>query len=148
VDLAGLLEAVVADADFEARDGGRRVELDVRDAAVARGSEHLLRSAVENVVRNAVRYTAEGTSVQVELRRREDVALIRVRDHGPGVAEELLADLFEPFYRVEDSRDRGSGGTGLGLAIARRAGQVHDGGVTARNAPDGGLVVELELPAE
>ena len=72
--------------------------------------------------------------------------VVGVRDHGAGVPEEALADLFRPFFRVADARDRTTGGTGLGLAITERAVRYHGGKVTATNAPDGGLVVEIRLP--
>jgi len=98
-------------------------------------------------VRNGVRYTAENTSVRVALRCSKDGgALISVRDHGKGVPEEALNDLFRPFYRVADARDRRTGGTGLGLAITERAVRLHGGTITAANAPEGGLVVEIMLP--
>ena len=117
------------------------------DAAV-RGDPELLRSAVENVVRNAVRHTREGTAVEVSLRRQGSAALrLRVRDHGSGVRETALPYIFEPFYRVGDARERGTGGVGLGLTIVQRTIRLHEGTVYAANAPDGGLVVELTLPA-
>ena len=73
------------------------------------------------------------------------MATISVRDHGPGVPEPFLADIFKPFFRVEDDRSRSSGGVGLGLAIARRAVEVHHGRITARNAQPG-LAITIELP--
>src|SRR2546423_6291526 len=73
-------------------------------------------------------------------------AIITVRDHGPGVPEETLSDIFRPFYRVEEARDPDSGGTGLGLAITARAVSLHHGTVAASNAPDGGFIVEITLP--
>jgi len=101
---------------------------------------------VENVVRNAVRHTKEETSVEVSLEKKENDFLIRVRDHGPGVPEEHLENIFAPFFRVAEARERETGGTGIGLAITRRVVQMHGGKVTAKNAPDGGLVVEISLP--
>jgi hypothetical protein len=114
------------------------------------GTEALLRSAIENVLRNAARHTAEGTEAEVELSvlgaGRASSAVIRVRDHGPGVPEPALNEIFRPFYRLGDDRGRQTGGTGLGLAITERAVRLHGGTVTAFNADDGGLVVELSLP--
>ena len=112
--------------------------------------EELLRSAVENVVRNAVRFTAEGTAVEVALKKQngagDNFAIISVRDRGQGVPEESLETIFRPFYRTEDARDRQSGGgTGLGLAITERAVRMHGGSVEASNAPGGGLSVEMKL---
>jgi two-component system sensor histidine kinase CpxA len=107
------------------------------------GFEELMRSAVENVVRNAIRHTAEGTAVELSLEAGDARAALRVRDHGPGVPESMLAEIFVPFRRVADG---GSDGAGLGLAIAERAVSVHRGKIRAMNAPQGGLVVEIELP--
>jgi len=106
----------------------------------------LLRSAVENVVRNALRYTPEGTAVEVALSRQNGNAVISVRDRGHGVPEDSLETIFRPFYRTEDARDRQSGGgTGLGLAITERAVRMHGGSVQAVNRPGGGLSVEMKL---
>ncbi|MEJ7615402.1 MAG: ATP-binding protein [Pyrinomonadaceae bacterium] len=150
VDLSALVREVADDADFEARSRHRAVRIVSCQRCTMMGSADLLRSAVENVVRNAVRYTAEGTEVEIALACDKDGdrehALIRVRDHGPGVTEEALDDIFKPFYRVADDRDRQSGGTGLGLAITARAVRLHGGTITAKNDAQGGLIVELRLP--
>jgi two-component system, OmpR family, sensor histidine kinase CpxA len=102
------------------------------------------------VIRNAVSYTAEGTAVQIALKKLSSngigTALISVRDHGSGVPEESLRDIFLPFYRVDDARDRFSGGSGLGLSITERAVRLHGGTVKAENCKDGGLLVEMRLP--
>jgi signal transduction histidine kinase len=151
VDLAQLVEEVVADANFEAGHTDRAVRVTRCDSCRVAGVAPLLRSAIENVVRNAVHYTPAHTLVDVALQCRVvgdmGVAVISVRDHGAGVPAEALADIFRPFYRVADARDRASGGTGLGLAITERAVRLHDGSVTAANHPDGGLLIELHLPA-
>jgi two-component system sensor histidine kinase CpxA len=146
-DLKTLVSEVAKDADFEARARNRTVKLESPERCPIVGNEQLLRRAVENVVRNAVQYTAEGTEVEVELTCVEpDTAVITVRDHGPGVPDNALAEIFRPFYRVDEARDRGAGGVGLGLAIAERAVRLHSGGVSATNAPDGGLLVRFTLP--
>lgn len=146
-DLASLVREVVADADFEARNDRRSVRVTLCDECQIVGSSSLLRSAIENVVRNAVRYTAEGTTVDVSLQCRDGrCAVIRVRDQGAGVPEEMLADIFKPFYRVEEARSRESGGTGLGLAISERAVSLHSGMITAENIAEGGFLVEICLP--
>ena len=150
VDLAELVREVAEDADFEARSLNRSVQVVTSDNCSINGVEELLRSAVENVVRNAVRYTAEGTAVEVALRKQngssDHFAVISVRDRGNGVPEEALEKIFRPFYRTEDARDRQSGGgTGLGLAITERAVRMHGGTVAAKNAPGGGLSVEMKL---
>jgi two-component system sensor histidine kinase CpxA len=141
-DLTNLVQEVSSDADFEARAQGRAVTVERADACQVEGFEELLRSAVENVVRNAVRHTAEGTGVAISLETRDGRALLSVRDHGPGVPESMLADIFLPFRRVTSGN---SDGAGLGLAIAERAVQVHRGTIRARNAAGGGLIVEIDL---
>ncbi|HYA41526.1 MAG TPA: ATP-binding protein [Syntrophobacteraceae bacterium] len=150
-DMAELLEELVADADFEARGRNCRVRVVATQSCIVKGSRELLRSAIENVLRNAVRHTAENTEVRVALRLETDGgparAGIEVQDEGPGVPEAALADLFSPFYRVGDARDRKQGGTGLGLAITERAVRLHGGRVQAANAPHGGLSVKIDLPA-
>ena len=150
VNLAALVREVAEDADFEARSVNRAVQVVSSDDCSINGVEELLRSAVENVVRNAVRYTPEGTAVEVALRKQNggsnNFAVISVRDRGKGVPEDALERIFRPFYRTEDARDRQSGGgTGLGLAIAERAVRMHGGSVQAVNAADGGLAVEMRL---
>lgn len=149
VSLKGLVESIASDANFEAQTQSRAVHADVEEEITIRGSEEMLRQGIENVVRNAVRYTAEHTQVDVSVRRGgagSDGAIIRIRDRGPGVPEGALSQLFLPFYRVADARDRQSGGTGIGLAITERAVRLHGGTVTAANAPGGGLIVEIVLP--
>jgi two-component system sensor histidine kinase CpxA len=150
VDLGALLQEITDDADFEARDRDRSVRVIRFEPSVTVGELELIRSAIENVVRNAVRYTSPGTQVEVSLTSEpvngHRYAVVRVRDHGKGVPNAAIDEIFRPFYRVEDARDRKSGGTGLGLAIAARAVRLHDGTISAENAPDGGLVVEIRLP--
>lgn len=150
VDLGALVAEIVADADFEAQGRERAVSLTRAQACTTEGFEELLRRAIENVVRNAVRYTSAGTRVETALDLRNangrTEAVIQVRDHGPGVPEDKLEDLFRPFYRLDDARDRESGGTGLGLAISERAVRLHGGAISARNAEHGGLIVEITLP--
>ena len=150
VDVHALVAEIAADAEFEA--GSRRCRVRVTatdsqpDEMLVKGARHLLRSALENIVRNAVRYTGADSDVLIELTTRAAQAVICVRDRGPGVPNEALAHLFEPFYRVSEARDRQSGGTGLGLAITRQAIEAHGGTVRAVNHPEGGLLVEVELP--
>jgi two-component system sensor histidine kinase CpxA len=150
LDLAELLAAVAADADFEARASGRRVEFTSPGPAPIEADARLLHSAFENIVRNALRYTAGDTAVTLALGRdpqRPGLWRVTIRDHGPGVPEAMLPRLFEPFVRVGDARDRASGGYGLGLAIARKAVRLHGGEVSAVNEPTGGLSVVVLLPA-
>jgi two-component system sensor histidine kinase CpxA len=143
--LHDLLEEVIGDATVEsqARDIALRLEGD--ESVELRGDRELLRRAVENVLRNAIRYAPEGTEVDISLRRRGENAVIAVRDYGPGVPEESVSSLFKPFFRVEADRNRDSGGVGLGLSIAQRAVALHQGIIRARNGQPG-LLVEIELP--
>lgn len=146
VNLRELIEDVARDADFEAKSKNCGVVVRHNEDAQTQGNMELLRSAIENVVRNAIRYTGEKTEVEIEQRVQNGETLIRVRDYGEGVPEEALPELFRPFYRVASSRDRQSGGVGLGLAIAERAVRAHGGTIRAQNAPGGGLLVEFRLP--
>jgi two-component system sensor histidine kinase CpxA len=145
-DLATLVQDIAADADFEARSRQRSVNLEKVESCIIHGNEQLLRRAIENVVRNAVQYTAEDTSVEVKLECLDEVSVITVRDHGAGVPENALAEIFRPFYRVDEARDREAGGAGLGLAIADRAVKLHGGNVEAANVPTGGLAVTIVIP--
>jgi two-component system, OmpR family, sensor histidine kinase CpxA len=150
VHLDELVNEVVKDADFEAQGRNCRVRSVISDDVVVLGNPALLHSAIENVVRNAMRYTHEGTEVEIRLQQVDSAngpeALIHVSDEGPGVPEEALDKLFRPFYRIDDARVRQTGGVGLGLSITERAVRLHQGSVRAANRPGGGLVVELRLP--
>jgi two-component system sensor histidine kinase CpxA len=146
-DLAAMVRDVIHDAEFEFAGSGRRVNApSLPEACRMQGHETLLRSAFENVLRNALRYTSDA-GAEVGLSCEGGTILLTVRDHGPGVPESDLGRLFEPFYRVSEARDRDSGGFGLGLAIAARAVAMHGGGIRAENAPAGGLQVTVTLPA-
>ena len=146
IDVTSLLSEVVEDARLEASATDKGVEWTTGESLWLNGDHALMRSAIENVLRNAVRFTAPGSLVAVQLLREHREALIVIEDHGPGVPEAELARIFEPFYRVAESRDRDSGGTGLGLAITARIVGLYGGGVRAVNAAGGGLRVEIRLP--
>ena len=150
VELDALVREVAADADFEAKSRNRSVRVVTLSPCSIAGVRDLLRSAIENVIRNAVNYTHKGSEVEVTLEHVRGPALesavIRVRDHGDGVPEHALENIFSPFYRVADSRERSSGGAGLGLSIAAKAVSLHGGQVKAENSPSGGLMVELRFP--
>jgi two-component system, OmpR family, sensor kinase len=150
LDLSELVREVAEDADFEARPSRRRVEVVRGDAITLLGYAEILRRAVENVVRNAVRFAPSESAVEVHLERAliegRPVARLHVRDRGPGVPEGYLQEIFQPFFRVSESRDRRSGGTGVGLAITERAVRLHGGSVMARNAEGGGLIVSIAIP--
>ncbi|MBF0190809.1 MAG: HAMP domain-containing protein [Magnetococcales bacterium] len=148
VDLGALVEAVVADARFES--GGEESPLTILglDPAMLWADGGAIHSAVENVVRNAMRHSPPGVGITLQLIRRGTTAHILVKDAGPGVPEADLPRLTEPFFRVGEARDRLSGGHGLGLAIATSAVRDHKGELSVRNRPEGGLEVEITLPVE
>lgn len=139
-----LLAQSVEDAAMEADVRRVRIRLSAPEPATLIGDRELLRRAVENVLRNAIRHSPEETEVLIELSVNPARVLIAVQDCGPGVPEELLHRIFDPFYRVEADRGRTSGGAGLGLAIARRAVELHQGMIRARNTHPG-LRVEMEF---
>jgi signal transduction histidine kinase len=147
VDLVELLEAIVEDADFEARGVGSSVECHAEGRFVTAVDGELIYRAFENVVRNAVKYTAPGTLVTVaaSTSTSDGALVVTVRDRGPGVPAHRLQAMFEPFVRVEGSEH--VRGVGLGLAIARRAIELHGGQIEARPREGGGLDVEMRLPA-
>ena len=145
VDVGNLLHTIVQDVAIEAEARNCRVSVHADAGLEVSGDVELLRSAFENVIRNAVRYGVTGSEVLVTAVRRDGID-VTVRDHGPGVPEKDLKLIFEPFYRVDAARDRAGGGEGLGLAIAARAIAIHGGNIEARNLPGGGLEVAMRLP--
>jgi signal transduction histidine kinase len=145
VALEDVVQQVIDDANYEAKPLHKEVRVLEIAQCVVRGSSELLRSGIENVVRNAIRYTAEGTAVEVALSIRLDAAVVTVRDHGPGVPDSELQHIFEPFYRVGEARERSSGGVGLGLSIADRTIKLHGGSIRAENV-NGGLLITIEIP--
>jgi two-component system sensor histidine kinase CpxA len=153
VDLSQLIQEVVADADFEARSSGKSVGLQAEGGIVVeKADQQALRSACENVIRNAIRFTAPGSEVEVTLKTEEmsasPQAVLSVRDHGPGVPGELLQQIFRPFFRVREpsGNPRATNGTGLGLAIALEAIRQHRGTIIASNTDPIGLEVKIMLP--
>ncbi len=147
VRLGALLQEMIESCRIEAEARRCAVRFDADGDVTVAGQPELLRSAVENILTNAIRYTPEGSCVEVKLvRSPQGSAEIRIRDHGPGVPDEVLSKIFQPFFRVDSARDSATGGVGLGLAIARRAITLHHGSVSAENA-NPGLAVKIELPA-
>ncbi|MBF0529215.1 MAG: HAMP domain-containing protein [Deltaproteobacteria bacterium] len=150
IDLTALIMEIAQDVDFEAKNNDRRVVTTASEPLILSGNKELLRQALENLIRNAARYTAAGTAVEISLGKKElsgrGWAHIEVKDQGPGVPESELSDIFRPFYRVNDARERQSGGAGVGLAISDRAVRLHGGSLRAFNAPGVGLIMEIDLP--
>src|SRR3984885_4715354 len=145
VHLDELLADLVYDSLLEAKAKDYTLLLKGPASAIVPGDEELIRRAFENVIRNAIRYAPRGTAVDIELAKFHNTAVVSVRDYGPGVPEDALTRIFDPFYRVDSDRNRASGGLGLGLAIARRSVQLHKGKLTAQNVHPG-LLVTIEFP--
>jgi two-component system, OmpR family, sensor histidine kinase CpxA len=147
-----LLEKLLPDAEFEAQQRSCKIRVLNRCDCTVLGSPELIYRAIENIVRNAVRYTREQSVVELRIDC-EDVAglpmvVLAVSDCGPGLPENELENIFRPFYRVDDARLRDTGGFGVGLAIADRAVRLHHGELRAQNRPEGGLIVSLRLPCQ
>jgi signal transduction histidine kinase len=145
-ELDDVIEEVVRDANFEGAMKNCRINLKATAHEAVLGNRELLRSAIENVLRNAVRYSPKDSPVEVSVSRAGSGLEILVRDHGPGVPPADLERIFEPFYRVAESRDRDSGGEGIGLAITSQVMKAHGGSARSINAQGGGLEVRLSLP--
>lgn len=149
VELNDLLSDLVDVVNYEVPGGKPGIAWTPAEPCVLHGDRELLWRAVENLLRNALRHTDpdRGVRLTLEPSRKKSNLLITVRDFGEGVPEAELEKIFEPFYRVQESRDRGSGGHGLGLSIAANAVRRHGGTIEARNVADGGLAVQISLPA-
>jgi two-component system sensor histidine kinase CpxA len=159
VALDEVIRSILADAEFEGGVGvktkgkteekteGKVIAADIQKLSVP-GDATLLNRALRNVIHNAIRCTAPGTEIEVAAHRDGDRVAVTVRDHGKGVSEEDLDKIFLPYYRTDEARERSRGGTGLGLAITKRVIESHGGEVCASNAPSGGLLVTIFLPAD
>ena len=123
-----------------------KVEVTGRIDGTTQGNAELLRRAFDNIIGNATRYAPSGSAVTVTCNGTAGEHVIEVRDGGPGVEEDQLANLGNPFYRTDQSRSADTGGVGLGLAIARRAVHLHRGSLQFANAHPG-LRVTIRLPA-
>lgn len=150
VDFAQLVEEVAADGNFEAQASGKSVTLRTTGSIILRNADaHALRSACENIIRNAVRFTPPESDVQIVLEADrcglEPLTFLSVRDHGPGVPEDSLQAIFQPFYRIHRDAEA-MAGNGLGLAIASEAIRLHRGTIRAQNLRPTGLEIIIELP--
>jgi signal transduction histidine kinase len=142
---ADIMDDVIRDCAVEAEIHGRRIAVTGRLAGEVEGNRELLRRAVENVLRNGIRYSPQHSTIDVSFSENTHTATISVRDYGPGVPKDALTHIFDPFFRVEEARDANGGGSGLGLSIAKQAVQVHHGTITAENASPG-LRVQITIP--
>jgi signal transduction histidine kinase len=149
VSMKTLLEEMIPDATYEAQQRDASVALDAQCDCVVEGRRELLYRAIENVVRNAVRYTQSGTRIDIRLSRDDhhQMAVIEISDRGPGIPEPEIASIFRPFYRVDAARSTQTGGFGVGLAIAERAIKLHNGQIRAISRAGGGTTIQISLPA-
>jgi two-component system sensor histidine kinase CpxA len=151
VNFSQLVEEVAADGNFEAQALGKSVSLQTSSSIILRNADpHALRSACENIIRNAVRFTRSGSDVRIDLQvdrsAAEPLAILSVRDHGPGVPEDSLQKIFQPFYRINRDGET-TEGNGLGLAIASEAIRLHHGTIRAKNLHPTGLEIIIQLLA-
>ena len=155
VNLTQLIQEIVADGNFEAQGSGKSVHLEAsEDFFIEKADQLALRSACENIIRNAIRHTRPGTTVDVLLRKDQSSLLpqvcLCVRDRGPGIPQEFLVPIFQPFFRVKSTPDPGAPshtkGNGLGLAIAYEAVHLHKGSIVASNLSPSGLELQIKLP--
>jgi signal transduction histidine kinase len=142
-----IMDEVIRDCRLEAQSRGCRIAVNGQIAGQVKGNPELLRRAVENVLRNGIRYSPEQSTIDVNVAENHRTATISIRDYGPGVPAEALTRIFDPFFRVEEARDPMGGGSGLGLSIAKQAVQLHQGTITAENAAPG-LRVQITLPLD
>jgi signal transduction histidine kinase len=115
---------------------------------MAMGDRERLQQILDNLMQNGLRYTPEGGHIDISLTRQGRSAILAVHNDGPNIPEDVLAHLFERFYRGDKARDRASGGTGLGLAIARKLAEAQGGALIGENHPSGGVVFKLVLPLQ
>lgn len=148
IDLITLLSDLVEVVNYEVPEGKPGISWKPLEPFSYQGDRELLWRAMENLLRNALRHTNpdRGVALSLECKRNKKQVHLSVRDFGPGLPTDELEKIFEPFYRIQESRDRDSGGHGLGLSIAANAVRRHGGDISARNAADGGLIVRVSLP--
>jgi two-component system, OmpR family, sensor histidine kinase CpxA len=145
-DLTELISEVISVNQVEADAKQQRVSLLSSGSLMLNADSHLLGRAIENVLRNAIKYSAANSEIHCQLQQRLQWLELSICDQGPGIAAEKLHAIFEPFYRISDSRSPDSGGTGLGLAIVAQIVRQHGGEVQASNITTGGLCITLRLP--
>jgi two-component system sensor histidine kinase CpxA len=150
IDLSDLMSDLVDVVNYEVPEGKPGVTWNASGPCEFRGDRELLWRAMENLLRNALRYTDpdRGVLLGLNVSKRRSRATLEIRDFGIGVPDAELEKIFEPFYRVQESRDRDSGGHGLGLSIVANAVKHHGGNIRARNAEGGGLIVTVTLPLD
>ncbi len=145
VHVGTIVDEVVQDATVEVQFRGCTIKVAGQIARQILGNRELLRRAIENVLRNGIRYAPENSQIHLTMMEDASHAIITVRDFGPGVPTEALTRIFDPFFRVEEARDAMGGGSGLGLSIAKRAVHLHRGNIAAENAHPG-LRMRITIP--
>jgi two-component system OmpR family sensor kinase len=143
VDLPGLLHHLKAETEMSSTE--QAINVDVQSGVQLQGWPNVLERALDNLLRNAVRFNPPGQSIELSARNEDDTLFISVRDHGPGVSAEHLAQLGEPFYRAPNQT---APGYGLGLAIAKRAAEKHGGSLMLENHPQGGFIASIVVPRD
>ena len=150
INLVELLTDVITNTEYEAQNKQCQIELTAMESCYIEGNWDLLHSAIENILRNAIHYTRTGTHIETSITQSFNTSVsiskISIRDHGRGVPEADLNELFKPFFRVDEARTQQSGGHGIGLAIAERAIHLHNGTISVANASGGGLEFTLQIP--
>jgi two-component system sensor histidine kinase CpxA len=150
VSLRNLIQEMIPDAEYEAQQRKSSISFSAAADGVIAGNRELLYRAIENVVRNAVRYTEQGSDVEIQLKttgvESQQRAILEVRDHGPGIPEDQIEQIFRPFYRVDRARSAETGGFGVGLAIAERTVKLHGGELHAENRSGGGACIWMAFP--
>ncbi|WP_419418492.1 two-component system sensor histidine kinase CpxA [Legionella sp. D16C41] len=148
VNILDLVNHIIEDANFECGEDSAKIELIATENYQLLIDERLIHRAIENIVRNAMRYSPNDKKVYISLSTNPEKTnlFIDIEDQGPGVPDEQLKTIFSPFYRVDTSREKKTGGYGLGLAIAEKAIHLHYGSITASNRNEGGLSVRITLP--
>lgn len=146
VDLPSLLAEIIAVNQVEADAKQQQLQLSAPAELIINADSHLLARAIENILRNAIKYSPVNSAISCQLQRQADYCQLDICDQGPGINEGQLSAIFQPFYRLSSNREHDSGGTGLGLAIVAQIVRQHDGSVTASNQRSGGLCVRLRLP--
>jgi two-component system sensor histidine kinase CpxA len=146
VSLNELCAQLLPDAAYEAQRRPCTVVLEQEAECRVQGDWTLLYRAIENVVRNAIRYTEAGTQVTIRIGSSDGMAVVEVMDCGPGIPAEDVENIFRPFYRLDSARSANTGGFGVGLAITQRAVQLHGGTVRAKNREGGGTSIAMAFP--
>jgi signal transduction histidine kinase len=147
VDVAEFLGAVCEDVNFANSQSPIHFESHLQKDVILQANSQLLRSAIENILKNAQLYHDADSPIELTLSMEQQHLVIECCDKGPGINEDKLQDIFKPFYRLDAARDRASGGHGLGLAISKRAVELHRGQIVAGNLASGGLCIKITLPS-